>query len=114
MTTEATLGRLVMEAVSECDRLRQAGASIEDVQRGLENLIRDRWPFVREWHYICSSCNDCGLVMVSEVNKLGTRVETGYPCSCPKGNRFRPKVRTEDDAVAAAARAKKAPSRFGR
>ena len=114
-----SLGAIIMAAVREAEEMRAAGADAAEVARGLEAVVRDRWPKPKgrtePWRYLCESCSDTGLVLHSEVNRLGIHVTTGYPCVCEKGARFilKPKMRTAEDAVARAAKVSK-PTRFGR
>lgn len=106
-----------MAAVREAEELRAAGADAETVARGLEMVVRERWPKPKgrtePWRYLCESCSDSGLTLRAEVNRLGIHVKTGYPCACEQGQRFREKPKTADDAIARAAKTAK-PTRFGR
>jgi len=64
--TEAeTLGSVVKEAILYRDALKAKGASAQDVDAGLEAVLRARWPKPHDrtvpWRYICEDCGDTGL-----------------------------------------------------
>lgn len=60
-----TLGAVVLEAIAYRDELKRQGATPEDLDAGLEAILRDRWPAPRDrttpWRYLCELCQDTGL-----------------------------------------------------
>lgn len=143
MKTNRTLPEAIEEALKLRDQMRDDGVSEADLAAGFERVVRDVWPFTREWHYLCEQCNDTGLVIYvcrpgARCNGLSTRVdgpretagkyrrlcalhpdsdythEYGEPCYCPKGDRFKRAPKPEQDDLQDAARKPKQPTRFGR
>jgi hypothetical protein len=63
-----TLGAVVMEALDYRDKLKADGVEQEDLDAGLEALLRERWPKPHDrttpWKYLCEACGDTGLRML--------------------------------------------------
>jgi hypothetical protein len=120
MSSEQTLGSITVEAVKIWHQMRANGASISECTVSMEAVIRERWPFKREWKFLCANCDDVGLVM-AECSGDATcgrarehgRHTFGTPCWCPLGNKFRDKGPAPPEDFAQAGRVKK-PTRFGR
>ena len=118
--TEGKLASTFREAMVIWDQMKADGMSLVDRVKGLEAVLRDVWPFTREWKYICSNCNDYGLSMgncpgdaTCGRHKPHLPHEFGTPCWCELGRRFREKPRGGPDDFKAAGRTSK-PSRVGR
>ena len=111
-----TLGKLVLDVCEVRAELRRQNASKQAIAEATENLVRDRWPFEREWKYLCNGCDDTGLMLTFGVtDRLGTVVDVGRPCTCSNGNKFRKPMASEADYVQAGKTPKQKPmSRFGR
>lgn len=117
-----SLGSDVLEALTICDAMRAEGVSTDQMFRSLETLLRDRWPLVREWKYLCETCRDIGLELLScparpcERRQGHGPHEYVRPCFCAKSEPWRGKPKTEQTAVEAAARVPKARgfTRLGR
>jgi hypothetical protein len=117
------LARTIQEALTVRTTMRHNGASELDIDRGFEQVIRDVWPFTREWKYLCAACQDCGLVITQcpgDDETCGRQAghlahEFGKPCWCPAGGRFRkaPMSPIEDADTAGKTKAKPM-ARFGR
>lgn len=128
------LARTIAEALKLRDEMKAGGASQAELDAFLENVVRQSWPFTREWKFLCSQCDDTGRVVM--VCRKGARCdgrstapgrmrlcaqdptsdyehEYASPCHCALGSRFtsRPK-RVEDDLVKIGKVSK--PTRFGR
>src|SRR6266853_1090155 len=107
------------------DAQKAEGISLEERQRGLEQSLRAAWPQTREWHYLCSACDDYGLVIAQcpggeAQTSRRPRVHTahnstwpcsrphtyGWPCSCPAGARFRSQPKPEPTDFHAAGKSK--------
>jgi hypothetical protein len=115
-----SLGDVLREAVRLADAQRVAGASKAETSAYLEKVVRQTWPFTREWKYLCNKCDDVGLVMedcpsdaTCGRSKIHGPHTFGTPCWCSAGNRFRGKPKPEPEDFGAAGKVKK-PSRFGR
>jgi hypothetical protein len=107
--SDPKLGSVVKEAMQLWDQLKANGASLAERQAGLENVIRAHWPRGREWHYLCASCDDVGLVMADcpgDATCGRTKAHGphtfGTGCWCAKGEGYRrpPKPAPEDFAAA--------------
>jgi hypothetical protein len=111
-----TLGRLVGDVCEVRAELRRQGASARVIAEATERLVRDRWPYEREWKYLCDQCDDTGLALsLGVTNRLGIVVDVGRACSCPKGNLFRKREpEAADYTQAGKAPAQKKFSRWGR
>ena len=121
--TESKLAAAYKECLPILDAQKKAGVPFLERIKGLEGVIRQFWPFTREWHYRCGECGDYGLQMSNcdgEQHRCGLGKgkphlphEYGRPCWCSAGLRFKAREQTEDSAVEAAAKVRK-PTRFGR
>lgn len=127
------------EMMELSDKLKAGGASRYERNKGIEAVLRQTWPFTREWKYECDRCNDTGLVMHvcrhgERCNGVSTRTDTsfqqpgkhrrlctlnetyehdyGVPCFCPRGARFREQPKHDPATFADAGRNK--PTRLGR
>lgn len=114
-----TLSDTVMDAMRLWDEQKAGGVSLADRQRGLFGVLRDAWPQVREWKYLCQNCNDTGLVMAECSGdatcgrvKLHLPHEFGTPCWCSLGSRFKQQSKPTPEDFTQAGRSK--PTRIGR
>lgn len=117
--TEGALAAAFREAMVLWDQQKAAGASFADRLKGLDALIRQVWPFTREWKFLCDGCSDYGLVMSNcpgdatcGRGKQHLPHEFGKPCWCSLGSRFKEKPRHADDFTQAGR--SKQPTRVGR
>lgn len=112
-----SLAQTVRDALRLADEMRAAGDSPAEIAHRLESVIRASWPFRREWHYLCEVCGDTGAevlqcpVIACERRQAHGPHEYIRPCVCRAGERWRPKVRDAEDAVAAAAKVRKPTQR---
>lgn len=117
----------IMAAVDIRQRLKADGASGHELEGGLEAIVRETWPKPTSgrtdpWHYNCDACADSGLELhicrdgkscgMAHGKRHAAPHEYGTPCWCERGHRFKARQRTQEDAVAVAARVAK-PTRFG-
>ncbi len=116
----SSLGDAYRECLPILDRMKADGVPFPERIKGLEGVIRQHWPFTREWQYLCGECSDYGLRMVQcpgdatcQRSKPHLPHDFGTPCWCQAGKRFKAPERTEQTALQAAATVKK-PARFGR
>lgn len=134
------LATAILEALQMRAEARTAGVSEADTAKGFEALVRQVWPFTREWYYLCDVCGDTGLVTKvcrpgSRCDGISMRLDSpqdrpgkyqrfcvkeptyehtyGVACSCAKGDRFRAQRRTQESELAQMAKTSK-PTRFGR
>lgn len=122
MAGRVSLAHTVSDALRLAEQMRAAGASPREIHAGLERVLRACWPFRREWHYLCETCGDVGAEVlecpVIACERRQTHGPHSYirPCVCRAGDRWRAKPRTDDDAVAAAAKVQKSKplTRVGR
>lgn len=123
MKTESKLASAYLDCLPILDRMKAAGVPFLERIKGLEGVLRQFWPFTREWTYRCSECCDYGLQLRQcdgEQHRCGLGKgkphlphDYGTPCWCAEGARYRKRERTDQTAVEAAATVRK-PSRFGR
>lgn len=132
---EGRLAAAFLAAMDIVDQRAADGVPAPERYQGLEGVMRDAWPQVREWKYLCDRCDDTGLVMalcregarcdgistltdpkkarLCTKDPTGTYQHTyGTPCWCAKGDRFRNKPRPSAEDFTAAGKSK--PTRFGR
>lgn len=118
--SDGVLAQVFQLAMEQWDREKAAGVSKADRVAHLTMTLRASWPFTREWKFVCTACEDRGLVMADCVGdatcgrtKPHLPHDYGTPCWCPTGARFRdkPKPSVEDYGDAAKVRQ---PSRIGR
>ena len=121
MITEGVLAATVRAGCIEWASQKVAGASLQERVENLSKSLRQCWPFVREWHYLCAECSDYGLrIQACAGDATCGRSqphlphEFGTACWCHAGGRYKVKERTPDEAVMTAAKARRTPSRFGR
>ena len=111
--------RAMRKALSLYLQARKDGLSREDAEKGLELEIRAAWPKgVSKFAPQCSSCEDTGWTEYTCWDQRRCGRETCArnperqhlyvePCGCANGDRMRKKIRTTEDAIAAAGRSKK-------
>lgn len=113
------------DAVTECFRLmnqqKAAGVPKAEREQGLEALIRQVWPFTREWKYLCQACRDYGLQLAEcpgdatcGRTKPHLPHEFGTPCWCSVGAKFKPKPKPSAEDFTAAGKAPSKMTRVGR
>lgn len=97
------------DAITAALDQRDDGAALDDA-------VRDHWPQGREWKYLCTACNDTGLIIEQRRARIygGALVDVGRPCHCGLGARFRPRpaAPAADDYAAAGKTSRSKPSRF--
>jgi len=120
--------RAMQSAMREYLAMRGQGVERDDAIRGVELVLRETWPAKPTKFPPCDLCGDtgwservcqayarCQRALCSE---RGDGWEHRYviPCSCPRGDRFRPRPKGEPEAIAAAGKVKKLPgfSKVGR
>lgn len=138
------LADTIKAVLIERDKQREAGASPAEVARNLEQTVRAAWPKGRPWKYLCSDCDDTGLLIYTckagqRCDGISQRVDSsqerpgkhtrlcarapessyehtyGEACVCSAGRRFRSTPVQDQDMVLLAAKApKKQPQRWGR
>jgi hypothetical protein len=120
MKSDSELYRIGTEAMNYWDALRANGASIPDATKSLEAVLREYLTLTREWKYLCSHCDDYGLVMGTCSGDATCGRDQphlphsfGTPCWCERGNKFRKKLPADPDDFAQAGRTRK-PTRMGR
>lgn len=137
---EHKLSAVFTEAMRIVDRMRDDGASKEDRETYVADVLREAWPKGRSepWRYFCEPCGDtgwlyktcihgsCGRPFKLPKQKDDDRTGRGQcteghsyvePCACHKGDERRRQLMKEgpssEDAMAVAARVTK-PTRVGR
>jgi hypothetical protein len=95
-TQETSLGQMVAAIIDMRAELRANGADEHAVSVATERSIRLAWPSVREWKYLCHTCDDYGLEMgfcpgdrTCGRDKQHLPHEFGRPCWCSAGAKFR-------------------------
>ena len=120
MKSDQTLGAIFVESMKIWDQLKASGASFPARVKSLETVLRAHWPFTREWKFVCSNCDDVGLVMLEcpgdascgRPRQHGPHTY-GSPCWCALGNKFKDKPPAAPEDFAQAGRVRK-PTRMGR
>lgn len=133
----------VKEALRLRDKMREDGASEQELAKGLEQSVRAAWPKGREWTYLCTECSDTGVIEM--VCKAGQRCEgtssrvdswkdepgkyrrlcalnpaSDYthtyvvPCFCAAGKRYRPQPQTPETDDDRAAKVQKPFTKWGK
>ncbi len=90
--------------IAECLRLtakmRQDGATPDEIHAYIEAVLRESWPKGRVWKYICDRCQDTGweyfqcagsqVVGPSDCARTKAHLPHNYVeyCTCEKGNRM--------------------------
>lgn len=120
MTSDGQLAKAFREAMALWDVQKASGMSFAERLKGLDALLRQVWPFTREWKYLCTACDDLGAIWHDcsgdatcgrhQAHLPHTFVE---PCWCQKGVRFREKVKPSPEDFTAAGR-NKPMARMGR
>ncbi len=103
------LAKTFVEAMRIWDADKADGVSLSERLTRLERTLRTVWPQTREWKYLCTSCQDIGLVMSAcpgdatcGRHKPHLPHDFGTPCWCDRGRAFRPKAKaTPEDFTAA-------------
>lgn len=141
---EGVLAATLKEALRLRDLARAEGATQAELDTMMEKTLRSAWPQVREWKYLCSLCDDTGLITKlcrrgARCNGISSRSDTwrdppgkyqracavdplsderhdyGVPCTCSRGTRFKEKPKAgPEDFSHEAGRSTGKPSRFGR
>lgn len=116
---EGQLASTFRIAMTTWDQMKADGATLDALTRGMEAMLRDVWPFTREWKYLCANCEDGGLVFgqcpgdaTCGRHKEHMAHSYGTPCWCSLGSRFKGRQRSADDFTAAGRTSK--PTRPGR
>lgn len=126
------LATAVMECIQLRDKMKADGVTGDDLNRGLEGVLRDMWPKphgrTAPWRLLCEKCNDYGYEYFQcpgdhtcgpnpakhEDRKPHAPHEFVRPCFCAKGRTMLEKrEHTPDDATTQAAKPKKM-TRWGR
>ena len=121
--------RAMWAAMASYDKARAEGMERADAERGIEAVLRSEWPTsTTKFPPQCDACDDTGYVehicrpyVRCQRDKCSTKGEDWQhryvvPCHCPKGDRFRQKVNTPEDALASAGNVSKSKgfTRLGR
>ncbi len=116
---EGRLSASFREAMLLWDQQKASGVPLADRLKGLDGLLRQVWPFTREWKFLCEQCNDYGLIMADcpgdatcGRSRPHLPHDYGRPCWCAKGRAFQPKPQRNPDDFTQAGRSK--PTRVGR
>lgn len=105
------------QAMALCDQLRAAGATRAEVARSLETHLRTVWTHIEAREYDCEVCSDSGVEVMRCPDRKCARYrqhgphDYARPCFCAAGERWKVKPRTDESAIAAAARTAK-PRQF--
>lgn len=119
---EGPLATAFREAMRAWDQQKAGGVSFTDRLKGLDGLIRQVWPFTREWKYVCTSCDDLGAVWSdcsgdATCGRRNRHLPHTFvsPCWCGLGVKFQdaPKASTDDFTAAGKSRSR-TMSRMGR
>jgi hypothetical protein len=110
------------DAFALCDQLRAQGTPDAEIYRALERFLRAMLPDIQAREYDCEVCSDSGVEVFQCPARPCFRRKTHgphdyvKPCFCAAGERWKVKPKTDEDAIAAAARTTKPKpmSRFGR
>jgi|ERR1051326_6366412 hypothetical protein len=119
-SADSQIVQIYREAMRIWGEMKAQGVPLADRVNGLAKTLRTVWPQTREWKYLCQACSDYGLRMSdcpgdATCGRLRAHLphEFGTPCWCSAGVRFKAKPKTEDDALAIAAKTAK-PKGFTR
>lgn len=133
--TWGPLARAFGDAMQIMDRQKADGVPFIERLKGLDGVLRQFWPFTREWKYVCRECDDTGLVMLtcrrgSRCDGISTRTDGpfqqpgkyqrfcakdpdgdyehdyGRACYCSLGARFRQPPKPSPDDFQSAGRRK--------
>lgn len=102
--SDTQLSKTIFEAMKVRSEMLTDGASQTEANAVLEEAVRKAWPTVREWKYLCSKCSDYGLEMRecpgdATCGRPNPHLphEYGMPCTCSRGERYRPKSQASTD-----------------
>lgn len=116
-----TLGQLVRDLCEMRAELRSNGADARAVELATERVVRQRFPSVREWKYLCQQCQDYGLETAEcpgdrtcGRDKPHLPHAFGRPCWCSAGARFKKREADPEVDFQQAGKVQRKPSRFGR
>ncbi len=119
---EGKLAAAFREAMQIMDAQKAEGVPFTERVKGLDAVLRGVWPFTREWKYVCTQCDDYGLVIgecagdaTCGRHRLHLRHSFGTPCWCSLGERFKTHKPSADDFTAAGkSKPRPGPTRIGR
>lgn len=117
-----SLGDLVVAVFDMRAEMRSAGADSCEIDAATERSLRSAWPSGRVWKYVCQHCQDYGLEMfwcpgdrTCGRDRPHLAHECGRACSCSRGARYRPRVKSDADFAEAGKVTKpRSMSKFGR
>ena len=118
-SAEGGIAAKLQAVVNEYLRMRRDGVSREDGVKGIEAELRDCGLFrPTKFPPACETCEDTGYIERTCWDRHRCQRETcvtyperqhSYvePCHCPKGDRFRPRQRSAEDAMVAVSKTAK-------
>lgn len=113
------LASAVMEAIAIRDQMKADGVTGEDLNCGLEGVLRDLWPKphgrTEPWRYKCERCCDYGYEYFDCPGDETCGRDTPHakhdyvrPCYCAKGQTMlEKKTSTPDDSMTKASKSRK-------
>lgn len=116
---ESAFVRVMKGVITQYLQARKDGVSRDDGIRGIEEELRAAWPkSVSKFAPNCQACEDTGWMERTcwDQQRCSRKLcidnpERQHlyvvPCHCAKGDRFRPRQFTPEDAIAVASRTKK-------
>lgn len=119
------LATAVGQAIEIRDQMKASGMTGDDLNRGLEGVLRDLWPKphgrTTPWRFNCETCSDYGYEWFEcpgDVSCGRTNPHSAHsyvrPCFCAKGRTMIEKaIPTPDDTMQKASKSKKM-TRWGR
>jgi len=122
ISMDSVFVKAMKKAMELYRQARGQGVSRADALKGLELEVRGAWAKPpSKFAPACGSCDDTGWVEHTcwDRHQCGRRVCANNPerqhlyvdpCGCANGDRMRKRVRTTDDAIAAAGRTQKRKS----
>ena len=117
-----SLAQCFAAAMQIWDEQKASGVPILERIGGLRKTLEAAWPSTREWKYVCTQCDDYGLVIAScpgVANATCGRVKPhmphdyGTPCWCQRGRAFKEKPKADPEDFTAAGRMTKVGRRQG-
>lgn len=119
-STAGKFARTMMAAMREFEKMRGEGVPFDDAVKGIEAVLRASWPGKTTKFEACPSCQNTGwrLTTCQYGARCGRERICGnsppswehpyvVPCDCSLGDKFRPVVRSAEEALTAVGRAKK-------
>jgi hypothetical protein len=107
------LAQVFLTAMHIWDSDKALGVPRDARLHALEATLRQAWPQVREWKFLCPQCDDLGLEIRDCVGdatcgrpKAHLAHTFGRPCWCALGTRFKDKPKPTAEDFTAAGRAK--------